>query len=147
MSQYFPKPFRSFGGNLNVKVDWSNYATKTDLKNVTHVDTTSFALKTNLVSLKTEVDKLDIDKLVPIPVNLSKLSDVVKNDVVKKTVYNKLVAKVDNIDTSNFVLKTKHNTDKTKLENEIPDTSDLVKKQITILKSLTYRVKSLILVI
>ena len=145
MSQYFPKPFRSFGGNLNVKVDWSNYATKTDLKNVTHVDTTSFALKTNLVSLKTEVDKLGIDKLVPIPVNLSKLSDVVKNDVVKKTVYNKLVAKVDNIDTSNFVLKTKHNTDKTKLENEIPDTSDLVKKQITILKSLTYRVKSLIL--
>ena len=111
MSQYFPKPFRSFGGNLNVKVDWSNYATKTDLKNVTHVDTTSFALKTNLVSLKTEVDKLDIDKLVPIPVNLSKLSDVVKNDVVKKTVYNKLVAKVDNIDTSNFVLKTKYQTD------------------------------------
>ena len=146
MSQYFPKPFRSFGGNLNVKVDWSNYATKTDLKNVTHVDTTSFALKTNLVSLKTEVDKLDIDKLVPIPVDLSKLSDVVKNDV-KKTVCDKLVAKVDNIDTSNFVLKTKHNTDKTKLENEIPDTSDLVKKQITILKSLTYRVKSLILVI
>ena len=84
MSQYFPKPFRSFGGNLNVKVDWSNYATKTDLKNVTHVDTTSFALKTNLVSLKTEVDKLDIDKLVPIPVDLSKLSDTVKNDVVKK---------------------------------------------------------------
>ena len=84
MSQYFRKPFRSFGGNLNVKVDWSNYAIKTDLKNVTHVDATSFALKTNLASLKTEVDKLEIDKLVPIPVNLSKLSDVVKNDVVKK---------------------------------------------------------------
>ena len=136
MSQYFPKPFRSFGGNLNVKVDWSNYATKTDLKNVTHVDTTSFALKTNLVSLKTEVDKLGIDKLVPIPVNLSKLSDVVKNDVVKKTLYNKLVAKVDNIDTSNFVLKTKYNTDKTELENKIPDTSGLVKKLIVILKLL-----------
>ena len=84
MSQYFGKPFRSFGGNLNVKVDWSNYAIKTDLKNVTHVDATSFAIKTNLASLKTEVDKLEIDKLVPIPVNLSKLSDVVKNDVVKK---------------------------------------------------------------
>ena len=84
MSQYFRKPFRSFGGNLNVKVDWSNYAIKTDLKNVTHVDATSFALKANLASLKTEVDKLEIDKLVPIPVNLSKLSDVVKNDVVKK---------------------------------------------------------------
>ena len=86
MSQYFPKLFRSFGRNINVKVDLSNYATKTDLKNVTHVDTSSFALKTNLASLKTEVDKLDIGKLVPVPVDLSKLSDVVKNDVVKKPV-------------------------------------------------------------
>ena len=60
MSQYFPKPFKSFGESINVKVDLSNYATKTDLKNVTHVDTSSFALKTNLASLKTEVDKLDI---------------------------------------------------------------------------------------
>ena len=84
MSQYFPKPFRSFGGNINVKVDLSNYATKTDLKNVTHVDTSSFALKTNLASLKTEVDKLDIDKLVPVPVGLSKLSDVIQSDIVKK---------------------------------------------------------------
>ena len=83
-TQYFPKPFRSFGGNINVKVDLSNYATKTDLKNVTHVDTSSFALKTNLASLKTEVDKLDIYKLAPVPVDLSKLSDVVKNDGVKK---------------------------------------------------------------
>ena len=70
---------------LNVKVDLSNYATKTDLKNVTHVHTSSFALKTNLASLKTEVDKLDIEKLVPVPVGLSKLSDVVKNDAVKKS--------------------------------------------------------------
>ena len=84
MSQYFPKPFKSFGGNINVKVDLSNYATKTDLKNVTHVDTSSFALKKNLASLKTEVNKLNIDKLTPGPVDLSKLSDVVKNDVVKK---------------------------------------------------------------
>ena len=88
MSQYFPKPFRSFGGNINVKVDLSNYATKTDLKNVTHVDTSSFALKTNLANLKTEVDKLKDDKLVPISVDLSKLSDAVKNDAVKRTVYN-----------------------------------------------------------
>ena len=99
MSQYFPKPFRSFGGNINVKVDLSNYATKTDLKNVTHVDTSSFALKTNLASLKTEVDKLDIDKLVPVPADLSKLSDVVKIDIVKKADFNKLAAKVNNIDT------------------------------------------------
>ena len=77
MIQYFPKPFRGFGGNINVKVDLSNYATKSDLKNVTHVDTSSFALKTNLASLNTEVDKLDIDKLATVPVDLSKLSDVV----------------------------------------------------------------------
>ena len=84
MRQYFPKPFISIGGNIKVKVDLSNYATKNDLKNVTHVDTSSFTLKTNLASLKTEVDKLGIDKLVPIPVDLRKLSDVVKNDLLKK---------------------------------------------------------------
>ena len=80
-SQYFPKPFRNFRGNINVKVDLSNYATKTDLKNVTHVDTSSFALKTNIASLKTEDDKLDISKLMTVPVDLSKLSDVSKNEV------------------------------------------------------------------
>ena len=106
----------------------SNYATKTDPKNVTHIDTSTFALKTNLASLKTKVDKLDIDKLAPVPVDLSKLSDVVKNDVVKKTVYDKLVAKVNSIDTSVFVLKTKYDTDKLKIENKISDTSGLVKK-------------------
>ena len=84
MSEYFPKQFRSFGGNINVKVDLLNYATKADLKNVTHIDTSSFSLKTNLADLKTEADKLDIDKLAPIPVDLSKLSDLLKNDVVKK---------------------------------------------------------------
>ena len=128
MSQYFPKPYEPFGGDINVKVDLSNYATKADIKNISHVDTSSFALKTNLASLKTEVDKLDIDKLVPVPVDLSKLSDVVKNDVVKKTVYDKLVAKVNSIDTSRFVLKTNYDTDKKELENKIPDTNGLVKK-------------------
>ena len=78
MSKYFPKSFRSFGRNINVKVDLSNYATKTDIKNVSHVDTSNFALKTNLANLKTEVDKLDIEKLVSIPTDLSKLSNVVK---------------------------------------------------------------------
>ena len=106
MSQYFPKP-SNHKENIKVEIDLSNYATKADIKNITHVDTSGFALKTNLSSLKTEVDKLGIDKLVPIPADLSKLSNVVKNYVVKKTVYNKLVAKVDNIDTSGFVLKTK----------------------------------------
>ena len=107
MSPYFPKRFKSFGGNINVKVDLSNYATKTDLKNVTHVDTSSFALKTNLANLKTEVDKLDIDKLAPVPVGMSKLSDVVKSDAAKQAAYDKLVAKIKNIDTSVFILKTK----------------------------------------
>ena len=93
MSQYFPKPYEPFGGDINVKVDLSNYATKADIKNISHVDTSSFVLKTNLANLKTEVDKLDIDKLMPVPVDLSKISDVVKNDVVKKDVYNKLVLK------------------------------------------------------
>ena len=84
MSKYFPEPYGPFGGDINVTVDLSNYATKTDIKNISHVDTSSFALKTNLASLKTEVDKLDIDKLAPVPVDLSKLSDVVKNDDAKK---------------------------------------------------------------
>ena len=80
----FSKPFRRVGGTINVKVDLSNYATKTDLKNVTHVDTSSFALKANLDRLKTEVDKLDIDKLASFLVDLSKLSDVIKMMLLKK---------------------------------------------------------------
>ena len=102
MSQYLPKLFRSVWGNSNVKVDISNYSTKTDLKNVTHVDTSSFTLKANLASLKTDVDKLDIKKLVPVTVDLSKLRDVVKNDV-KRTANYKLVAKVNDMDTSGFL--------------------------------------------
>ena len=126
MSQYFPKPFRSLGENINVKVNLSNYVAKTDLKNVTHVDTSSFALKANLASLKIGVNILDIDKLVPVLVDLSKLSDVVKNDVVKKTVYHKLASKVNNIDTNEFVLETKYQSDKAKLEKKIPDATDFI---------------------
>ena len=88
----------------------------------------SFALKANVANLKTEVDKLYIDKLAPVPVDLSKLSDVVKNDVAKKTVYDKLVEKVNNIDTSDFVLKTKYDTDKSELESKIPNVTHFVKK-------------------
>ena len=129
MSQCFPKLSNShFGDSIKFKVDLPNYATKTDLKNVTHVDTSSFALKTNLANLKTEIDKLDIDKLVPVSVDLSKLSDVVKNDVVKKTLFDKLVVKVDNIDTSDNVLKTIYNTDKTELGKKIPNVTNFVKK-------------------
>ena len=64
MSQYFPKPYEPFGEDINLKVYLSNYETKTDVKNISHVDTSSFALKSNLACLKTEVDKLDMDKLV-----------------------------------------------------------------------------------
>ena len=106
MSQYFPKPYEPFGGDINVKVDLSKYAIKKDIKNITHVDTSNFALKTNVPNLKTEVDKLDIDKLkglpnnlsilktkvdklyidklAPVPADLSKLSNIVNNEVVKK---------------------------------------------------------------
>ena len=84
MSQYFPKSFRSFRRNINVKVDLTNYATKADIKNISHVYTSSLALKANLANSKTYVDKLYIDKLALVPVDLNKLSDVLKNDVVKK---------------------------------------------------------------
>ena len=130
MSQYFPKPFNShFGDNIKVKIDLSNYATKTDIENISHVNTSSFALKTNLADWKTEVDELDIAKLVTIPNDLSKLSDVLKNDVVKEIVYNKSVAKVDNFDTSDFVLKQSITLKKTELEKKIPDVTNFVKKQ------------------
>ena len=129
MSKFFPEPYKPFGGDINVKVDLSNYATKTDIKNISHVDTSSCALKTNLANLEAEVDKLDINKLVPVSTDLRKLSNVVKNDAVKKTVYDKLVAKVNAIDTSDFVLKTKYNADKTELENKISNLPDFVKKQ------------------
>ena len=96
----------------------SNYATKTDIKNISHIYTSNFPLKLNLTDLKTEVDKLDINKLAPVPVDLSKLSDAVKNDVVKKAVYNKLVAKVNNVDTTVFFLElSMTQKNKTRKEN------------------------------
>ena len=135
---------KTFGGDINIKVDLSNYATRTDLKNVPHVNVSSFALKSKLASLKTEADKLDIDKLVPFPVDLSKLSDLVKNDVVKNIEYNKLVTKVDTIYTPNFIKKSKYEKkdgsdleDKiNKIDKKIPDSAALVKKRILILKLL-----------
>ena len=113
----------------------SNYETKTDSKNVTHVDVRSFASKTNLASSKTEVDKIDADKLKTVPVDLAKFSNVVKNDVAKKTEYNSLKTKVDSIDITNFVLKTEYEKDGSdfedkisKINKKIPDVSGLVKK-------------------
>ena len=113
----------------------SNYATKLDLKNATGVETSKLAAKSDLASLKVEVDKIGPDKLKTVPIDLSKLSNIVKNEVIRETVYDNLVAKVNNIDTSGFDLKTKYGTDKSDLEKkisnvdkEIPDTSALVKK-------------------
>ena len=118
-----------------VELDLSSYATKSDSKNEAHVDVSSFESKTNLASLKTELDKLDIAKITAVPDDLAKLSNVLKNDVVKKIDEKKLVTKVDNIDTKVFVLKTTYDTDKLDLEmkisnadKKIPDTSDLAKK-------------------
>ena len=118
---YYP-PYRSSSNNINVKLDLVNYATKSDLKNITHADVSSFASKTNLASLKTEVDKIDTDKLKTVPADLAKLSNVVKNDVVKKTDYN---AKVTSIEgqiagiTNSFVLKTNFSADINTLDDKI----------------------------
>ena len=98
MSQYFPKPYEPFGGDINVKVDLSNYATKDDIKNITHVDTSNFALKTNLANLKTEVDKLDIDKLKSLPNKLSNLNTKVdKLDINKLTPVPEDLSKLSNV--------------------------------------------------
>ena len=136
MSKYFPPYYENSSKNIKVELDLSNYATKFDLKDITHVDTSSFPSKTNnLTALKTEVDKIDTDKLKTVPDDLAKLSNVVKNDVVKKTEYNTLKSKVDAVDASNYVSRTKYEKDGsefedklTKIENKIPDISDLAKK-------------------
>ena len=142
-SQYLP-PYGNSSDNIKVELDLANYATKDDVKNITHVDVSSFASKTNLAALKTEVDKIDTDKLKTVPDDLAKLSNVVKNDVVKKTDYNAKVTSIENqiagvtkntldnladitkpkaADTSNFVLKTKPTADVNSLETKI-DTVD-----------------------
>ena len=136
---YYP-PYRSSRNNIKVKLDLVNYATKTDLKNITHVDISSFASKTNLAALKTEVDKLDTDKLKTTPVDLAKLSNVVENEVVKKNDYNTKVTSIeaqitgltknttDNlnditklkaIDTNSFVTRTKFSADSNSLDDKI----------------------------
>ena len=93
-SQYYP-PYKCFSNNIKVELDLTNYATKTDLKNITHTDVNSFGNKTNLAALKTEVDKIDAGKLKTVPVDLAKLSNVANNDVVKKTDYNTKVTSIE----------------------------------------------------
>ena len=139
MSQYYP-PYRSSSNNVKVELDLANYATKTDLNNITHVDVSSFASKTNLAALKTEVDKIDADKLKTAPADLAKLTNAIENDVVKKTDYNTKVTSieaqiagltkitVDNladktklkaIDTNSFVTRTKFLGDTNALDDKV----------------------------
>ena len=139
MSTYYP-PYKSSSQNIKVELDLANYATKDDVKNITHIDVSSFASKTNLAALKTEVDKIDVDKLKRAPVDLAKSSNVVNNDVVKKIDYNTKVTSIESqiagltkntvdnladitklkaIDTNSFVLKTKLASDVTTLGNKI----------------------------
>ena len=132
--QYFPR-YENYSNNIKVQLDLTNYATKDDVKNITHVDVSSYATNTNLAALKTEVDKIDTGKLKTVLDDLAKLSNVVKNDVVKKTTYNTLKNKVDAIDTSGFVTRTKFTTDTNalddkidKFEKKIPDISGLATK-------------------
>ena len=153
MSTYYP-PYRSSDNNIKIELDLTNYATKNDLKNITHVDVSTYASKTNLAALKSEVDKIDVDKLKTTPTDLAKLSNVVKNGVVKKTDYNAQVTSIESqiagvtkntldnladitklkaVDTSNFVLKTKL-ASVTTLENKI----DTVDKKNTRYKWISY---------
>ena len=136
---YYPS-YKSSSNNVKVELDLTNYATKTDLKNITHVDVSSFASKTNLEALKTEVDKIDTDKLKTAPTDLAKLTNVIENDVVKKNDYNTKVTgieaqiagftknTVDNladitklkaIDTNSFVTTTKFSADNNALDDKI----------------------------
>ena len=157
MSKYFP-PYNNSSGNIKVELDLSNYATKKDIKDITHIDASGFASKNNLTALKTEVDKIDTDKLKIVPNDLAKLSNVVKNDVVKKTDYNTKICNIETqitlvnkndldnladikvlktktVDTSRFVTRTKLSTDTNALDDEIdkvdkkvPDVTSFAKK-------------------
>ena len=155
MSQYFPL-FNNSREEFKVELDLSNYATKDDVENITHVDVSSFASKTNLAALKTEVDKLDTDKLKTTPADLAKLTNAVNNDLVKKTAYNAKVTSIDNeisgvqqsatnnlaeitklkaVDTSAFITRTKFSAERNslddkidKVEKKIPDISGLATK-------------------
>ena len=130
MNAYYP-PYKSSSNNIKVELDLTNYATKTDLKNITHTDVSSFASKTNLAILKTKVDKIDVDKSKTVPDDLAKLSNVVKNEVVKKTDFS----------ADSYVTRTKFSTDTNALDDKIdkvnkkiPDVSNLAtKSSVTIL--------------
>ena len=145
MSAYYP-PYRSSSNNVKVELDLTNYVTKTDLKNIAHVDVSSFASKTNLATLNTEVDKIDADKLKTTPVDLAKLTNAIEHDVVKKTDYNTKVTgieaqiagltkntvdiadikKLKTIDTNSFVTRTKFSADTNTLDDKIDEKKTLI---------------------
>ena len=138
---YYP-PYKSSSNNIKVELDLSNYATKVDVKNIAHVDVSSYATKTNLAALKTEVDKIDVDKLKTVPDDLAKLSNVVKNEVVKKTDFS----------ADTYVTRTKFSTDTNalddkidKVEKKIPDISSLETKRnvTTLVNNLNNRIDNL----
>ena len=158
MSKYFP-PYNNSSKNIKVELDLNNYATRKDIKDITHIDASGFASKTNLAALKTEVDKIDTDKLKTVPNDLAKLSNVVTNEVVKKTDYNTKISNIETqitlvnknaldnladikilkretVDTSNFVTRTKFSADTNalddkidKVDKKIPDVTGFVKKK------------------
>ena len=153
MSKYFP-PYNNSKEKIKVELDLSNYTTKNDVKYITHVDVSSFASKTNLAALKTEVDQLDTDKLKTTPADLAKLTNAVDNELVKKTVYNAKVTAIESqiagvtqsatnnladitklkaVDTSNFVTRKKFTADTNSLDNKI----DKVDKKIPDVSGLT----------
>ena len=141
MSTYYP-PYKSSSNNIKVELDLSNYATKDDVKNITHVDVSSYATKTNLAALKTEVDKIDTDKLKTVPDDLPKLSNLVENEVVKKTDFS----------ADTYVTRIKFNTDTNalndkidKVEKKIPDISSLETKRnvTTLVNNLNNRIDNL----
>ena len=141
MSQYFP-PYNNSSGNIKAELDLSNYATKKDIKGITHIDASGFAFKTNLAALKTEVDKIDTDKLKAVPDDLAKLTNVVKNEVVKKTDFS----------ADNYVTRTKFSTDTNSLDDKIDkvdqkilDVSGLATKSsvTTLVKNLDDRIDKL----
>ena len=141
MSTYYP-PYKSSSNNMKVELDLGNYATKDDVKNITYVDVSSYATKTNLAALKTEVDKIDTDKLKTVPDDLAKLSNVVKNEVVKKTDFS----------ADTYITKTKFSTDTNalddkidKVEKKIPDISSLETKRnvTTLVNNLNNRIDNL----
>ena len=146
-SQYYP-PYKSSSNNIKVELDLSNYATKKDINDITDLDVSGFASKTNLAALKSEVDEIDADKLKTVPVDLVKLSIVVKNDVVKKTDYNAKVTNIEkkkNPDISGLATKTSLNDylQTSTFNSKVTEVENKIKANDTLAKSVGTRITSI----